>query len=64
VLHIDEVSVALDVAALAADDEQHEILGIACVRHEPRRRRLDVEQTALAELLHLVTDLDARTGRR
>ena len=52
--------VALDVAVLAADDEQDEILGVARVETGPRRRRLDVQQAALAELAHLVADLDAR----
>src|SRR6476646_7391288 len=55
---IDEMPVALDVPVLAADDQQHEIFGVARVRDSPPRRRLDVQQPALAELVNLVADLD------
>ena len=40
---VDHVAVALDVAAFAAHDEDHEIVRLARVRHPARRRRLDVE---------------------
>ena len=54
--------VALDVPVLAADDEQHQVFGVARVRDGPPRRRLDVQQSALAELVNLVADLDARAA--
>src|SRR5438132_3687751 len=57
---IDEVTVALHVTVLAADHEQHELLRVARVRDEPRRRRLDVQESAFTELAHVVTDLDPR----
>ena len=41
VVRVNELAVALDVAVLAADDEEHEVV-VAGVRHLPRRRRLDV----------------------
>src|SRR5262249_43884597 len=53
-------AVAFDVPALAADDEQHQLLRLARVRDLPRRRRLDVEEAALAKLAHLAADLHAR----
>ena len=52
--------VPLDIAVLAADDEHHELLGLARVRDLARRLRLDVQQPALAELAHLAADLHAR----
>src|SRR5580765_4481261 len=61
-LGIDEMPVALDVPVLAADDEQHQVFGVARVRDGPARRRLDVQQSALAELVNLVADLDARAA--
>src|SRR3954467_12976022 len=53
------MSGALGVAVLAADDEQHELVGVACVPELARRRRLGVEEPALAELASLAADLDA-----
>src|SRR5205085_891643 len=57
-LGIHEVAVALDVAALAADDEDDRVL-LARVRDPPRRRRSSVEQPTLAELARLAADVDA-----
>ena len=54
---IDEVAVALDVAVLAADDEDDRLL-VERVRELARRRRLGVEEAALAELARLAVDLD------
>src|SRR5579875_1606608 len=51
--------VALDVAALAADDEQHEVV-VARVRELARRRGLDVDEAARPELPHFAADLEAR----
>src|SRR5262245_55502870 len=59
---VDEVPVPLDVAALAADDEQHELLRLGRVRHLARRRRLDVDEAARAELSRLAVDLHAGTA--
>src|SRR5436305_2804996 len=58
-LRVDELPVALDVAVLAADHEYDEIVALACIREPARHRRLDVHQTALAELARLVGDLEA-----
>ena len=57
-LLVHEVAVALDVAALAADDEDDRVL-VARVRDAPRRRRARVEEPALAELARLAADVDA-----
>ena len=54
--------VALNVPVLAADDEQHEIFEVACVRDGPPGRRLDVQQPALTELVNLAADLDPRAA--
>src|SRR5204862_5211524 len=59
VVRVDEVAVALDVAALAADDEQDQVV-VAGVRELARRRRLDVAQTTGAELAHLPFHLEPR----
>ena len=56
---IDHLSVPLDVAARAADDEQHQLLVLRPVGYAARRGRLDVEKAAWAELEHLVANLDA-----
>src|SRR5437868_710094 len=50
--------VALDVAALAADDEDHRFL-VEGIRDLARRRRLGVEEPARAEVAGLALDLDA-----
>src|SRR5438034_727258 len=59
VLLVRHVAVALHVAALAADDEQHEILRVARVRHAPRRGRLDVAESTCLEDALLALDFDA-----
>src|SRR5262249_59750539 len=56
---VHEVAVTLDVAALAADDEDHEV-AVARVRELARRRRLDVGEPAGPEFAHLAVDLEAR----
>src|SRR5262249_51880762 len=48
-----------DVAVLAADDEDHEVV-VADVRQLAVRRRLDVAETAWAKLAHLAVDLEPR----
>src|SRR5262249_43557954 len=53
------MAVALDVAALAADDEHDQVV-VAAVRELARRRRLDVAQAAGAELAHLALHLEPR----
>src|SRR5215472_8153202 len=53
------MAVALDVAALAADDEHDQVV-VAGVRELARRRRLDMAQAAGAELAHLPIDLEPR----
>ena len=52
------MAVAFDVAVLAADDEEHQILGVARVRDAARRRRLDVDQAAGTENTLLAVDLE------
>src|SRR5918999_2484669 len=54
---VHDVPVTLDVAALAADDEEREVLRSGGVRESPWRRRLDVDETARPELAHLFSDL-------
>src|SRR5262249_18551447 len=56
---VDEMAVALDVAALAADDEHDQVV-VAGVRELARGRRLDVAQAAGAELAHLSIHLEPR----
>ena len=56
-LLVHEVTVALDVAALAADDEDDRVL-VARVRDAPRSGRARVEEPALAELARLAVDVD------
>ena len=51
---------SLDIAVFAADNEDHELLGLARVGDLARRLRLDVQQPALAKLAHLAADLYAR----
>jgi hypothetical protein len=46
-----DVAVALDVAALAADDEETRSSSVS-VRDCARRRRLDVHEPALGDLVH------------
>src|SRR5215471_12292206 len=53
------MAVALDVAALATDDEHDQIV-VAGVRELARRRRLDVAHAAGAELAHLPFHLEPR----
>src|SRR5438876_7070619 len=48
---VDHVAVALDVAVLAADDEEDGRL-VTGVRHLARRRRLNVQETTRPELAH------------
>src|SRR5207302_10650050 len=45
--------------ALPADDEKDEIL-VGSIRHPPRRRRLDVDEPALGDLVILVVDRERR----
>src|SRR5207248_7302587 len=52
-----DVTVALDVAVLAADDEEHEIL-VGPVADAPRRRRLDVHEPACLDDVLLALDLE------
>src|SRR5689334_767122 len=54
--------VAHDVAVLAADDEQHELLAVARVPELARRRGVGVGAPALAELARLAAALDASTS--
>src|SRR3990170_4917327 len=56
---VDHVPVALDVAVLTPDHEEHEILALARVRHPARCRRLDMEEPARTEDPLLAVDLDA-----
>src|SRR5262249_41065294 len=56
---VDEMAVALDVAALAADDEHDQVV-VAGVRELARGRRLDVAHAAGAELAHLPFHLEPR----
>ena len=51
------MTVPLDVAALAADDEDDRVV-VARVRDAPRRRRAAVEEAALVELARLAADVD------
>ena len=53
------MAVALDVAVLAADDQEHELV-VADVRDPARRGRLDVKEAARAESPLLAVDLDPR----
>src|SRR5207302_934505 len=53
---VDEVAVALDVAVLAADDEEDSVL-LEWVRDLAGRRRLAVEEPAFSELTCLTVDL-------
>ena len=62
VLGVDEMSVALDVAALAADDEDDRVL-VEGVRELARRCRLGVEEPALAEVARLALDLTRTVPR-
>ena len=55
---VDHVPVARDVAVLAADHEEHEVVLVARVRHLPRRRRVDVEEAARPEDALLALHLD------
>ena len=57
---VDELPVAPDVAVLAADHDQHELLVARRVRPPPRRRRLDVHEPAGGHLVRLVLDLEPR----
>src|SRR3974390_1999606 len=52
------MAVALDVAAVAADDEDDRVL-VSRVRDPPRLGRRRVEEPALAELARLAADVDA-----
>src|SRR3954447_934238 len=61
-LRVDELPVAGDVAVLAADDEHDQVV-VADVRNLPRGRRLDVAQTARAELAYLAVDLEPGRAR-
>jgi hypothetical protein len=54
------VPVALDVAVLATDREQHELVGVARVRDATGRRRRYVHETAFPNLARLAADLEAR----
>src|SRR5712691_13417152 len=54
---VDQMAVALDVAVLAADDEDDRVL-LERIRELARRRRLAVEEAARAELAGLTLDLD------
>ena len=54
--------VALDVAVLAAEGEEHEIL-VTGVPEVTRGRRLDVDSAAWAELERLAIDLEAGAAR-
>src|SRR4029453_2898290 len=49
--------------ALAADDEDHEILGLARVGHLSWRRRLDVHEAARAERANLPAGFPAGDPR-
>src|SRR5581483_10657784 len=57
VLVVHEAAVALDVAVLAADDDQHRFL-VEGIVDRPRSRRLAVEEPARPELAALAFDLD------
>jgi hypothetical protein len=57
VRRVDQVAVALDVAALAADDVDDRLL-VERVRHTARGRGLGVEEPALAELPRLPRHVD------
>jgi hypothetical protein len=57
VLGMHEVAVAPDVAVLAADDEQHEVV-VAGVPEAPRRGRLDMTDAAGLELDDLAAHLE------
>ena len=52
-VHVDEVAVALDVAVLAADDQDHELL-VAPVRDLAVGGRLDVDEAACGYLVLLI----------
>src|SRR5207237_4923938 len=56
---VDHPTVALDVAVLAADDEQHQVV-VAGVGDLSPGGRLDVHESAGPELARLAVDLDAR----
>ena len=56
----DELSVAGDVAALAADDQKHEFV-VGSVRDAARRCRLDVDEAALGD--DVLGALDLERGR-
>ena len=55
------MAVAADVAALPADDEEHEI-AVAGVPETARRRGLDMAETARLELEPLAFDLEDRAA--
>ena len=55
------LAVAADVAVLRADDEQDEIL-VADARDAPRRRRLDVHDSARLELERVTCNLEVRAA--
>src|SRR5436309_415591 len=56
------MAVALDVTALAADHEQHEVLALGRIRDAPWRGRFGVEEPARPELANLAFHLDLRTA--
>ena len=58
-LGFDEVAVALDVAVLAADDEQHEVV-VGAVRDLAVRRRLDVHEAAFADDVLVAVERERR----
>ena len=58
-LRVHELAVALDVAALAADDEDDEIV-VGAVRDQSLRRRLDVHEAALADLVLVAVERERR----
>jgi len=57
------VTVALDVAALAADDEDDRVL-VARVREPAVRGRGGVKEAARAELAAFASDVDAADAER
>src|SRR4051794_23078227 len=58
-LRVDEVPVAVDVAALASDDQEHE-LAVRAIRDLPVGRRLDVNEPSFADLVLLALDGERR----
>jgi hypothetical protein len=59
ILVADEMAVALDVAVLAADDEEHKVV-VTYIRDCAMGRRRDVHDAALAHFVPIAVDVEDR----